>query len=501
MTIREKIEKDISAESAAVCRARYFRPLEESCRFGEPPPSSAGDDLAYRAAFVASTFYTAGDGPNDSPDPITGSEVETCELYRETAAKASLYLGLCKAETGLSLPDDVLEKRRRELRDLKTQTFELADRLEASGYAAYRQTPFSLWHFYVHSRHLERIPNFRRVHVLPYVSAMIRAPMLSSVESFLERNPFCRFWTFTTGARCAVLDVRERLRYLHRKISTLNGQPFMKSAGLEIVFRSSELGSPETRPDGSICGAGGSLERENGQVFFHPHAHCIVLPKKGYISPRRWDGIIKNVWRFWVHHWDAGASVANARECVKYVTKPGDMLKLSGEELAALAAQLRRMKLVQPSGILADEIAGRKLRGERLIRIKTPDGRVFKSVPDWNRQRKQTEEEKHAAAARKLSAEKPDPQTRIVARLLPAIGPAGVKEPRVIVMTSGALDVALLCRHAAVGPLIEATRAEFLAGVRIRVHTCTSTVLPGLEVDAISSWKPPDGAELAGFAR
>jgi hypothetical protein len=412
-------------------------------------------------------------------------------VLEETAGKSSLYLGLCKAQTGDTIPDEVLEQRRSDTVQLREMSHEIAGRLEANGFSAYRDDKFSLYHFYVHSGFLDKIPSFRRVIIVPYIAAMTRASMLSAAEFFIEQNPFSRFWTFTSGKRCNVLQVRKRLQDMHRKISLLNYEPFMKEAGLQIVLRSSELGTPETDRHCSTLNNSGEIEQQNGEFLFHPHAHCIVHLSKGFINRKKWDNIIEKVWAYWVDHWDAGKVIGNVRECLKYVTKPGEMLKLPGADLAELAKQLRRLKLAQPMGVLAEQIKERRESGLRLIRQKTPDGLVLAEVKDWNKLPATTQEEKDRIAAMKLDVHQEKPMTRVVSRLLPAIGPSGVKEPRVVVMTNERLDVALLRLHPAIAPVIACSVDEYFAGLAIRVHTCTSTVLPGLDILELSSWKPP----------
>ncbi len=419
--------------------------------------------------------------PDERPDLVA----------EETNEKASLYLGLCKQHTGETIPEDVLQQRRTDSVKLLEMSHEIAGRLESEGFKAYRDDQFSLYHFYVHSNHVEKIPQFRRVVIVPYVAAMTRSNMLTAAEYFVENNPFCRFWTFTSGSRCNVLQIRERLQKLHRKVSLLNSAPFMIEAGLEIVLRSSELGTPETGEECSTWNISGEIEQENGEFLFHPHAHCIVSLRKGFIKKEKWSLILKQVWEFWGDQWDEGKGINNVRECLKYVTKPGEMLKLPTATLAELAKQLRRLKLAQPMGLLAEQIKARKEARKKLIRCATPDGPVLRDVINWNLAPVMSDDMKDRLAARRLDVSSPKDMLRIVSRLLPSIGPAGVKEPRVVVITNRALNVAELRQHPAVAPVIACSEDEFFAGRAIRVHTCTSTVLPGLDIFEISSWKPP----------
>lgn len=395
-----------------------------------------------------------------------------------------LYTEICKAETGLPVPADLVEKRARQKRILKEQTLMLATKLEKEGIAAYRDSQYWFYQFYVHSGFLEEIPAFRRIMLLPAVAAAVRAPMLSAVEAFVERNPFCRFWTFTSGERVPVSGLRKRIRYLHRKLSDLNAQPFMQALGVEIVFRSTELGTPECDAKNKRLAMRkwGRFERgANGELFFHPHAHCVVFLRKGRVSAEKWEALFHQIWAFWVHQWDGGKRgesgvIRNARECVKYVIKPAEMLKFTGPELAAVHRALSRLKLAQPMGSLADEIKARKEAGKRLVRVPVGkgEGRVFRDVTDWNR--------KGEVSPKPVDESKPAQQKavfRVVSRCLPCVGPAGIKEPKVVIMASYPLTALLAASHPVVAHLKAATLEEFLGGSAISVHTCTSTVPKG----------------------
>lgn len=465
---------------------------------------------AYRDAYRAKHYQQGDDNP-DAAQTAAGAIIERWNLIgmkvvelsdlgeterverleSDTMAKGSLYLGLCKQQTGETIPDDILEERRSNAVKLIDLSHEIAGRLESQGFEAYRKDQFSLYHFYVHSNHLERIPAFRRVIIVPHVAAMTRNQMLSAAEFFVENHRFCRFWTFTSGRRCKVLEIRQRVKDMHRKLSKLNNQAFMLDAGIEIVLRSTELGTPEEKTDCSTWNNFGEIEEEDGEFYFHPHAHCIVALHKGFINKEKWDLVLKSVWDFWGDQWDDGSVISEVRECLKYVTKPGEMLKLPAATLAELALQLRRLKLAQPMGALADEIKAREANKLRIIRTSTPDGPVLREVFNWNLMPALTDEMKDRIAAEKLSGKKERPFTRVVSRMLPAIGPAGVKEPRVMIMTNETLKVASLRAHPAIAPVIACSQDEFFAGLAIRVHTCTSTVLPGLDILELSSWKPP----------
>jgi len=416
------------------------------------------------------------------------------------------YFANAIEETGQSTTDEKQLEMVRRFEEIESQSHTLAERLESTGIPAYRQTPFGLWSYAIHSRNIRKIPAFRRVCILPYVAWQMRGPMVSALEYFLEKHPYCRFLTFTSGKRVPLRIpaygpaeplLRDRIAYLNRKISRLNAQPFMKAAGLEIVFRSDEFGTPETDENGNLKGDAGSIERDpDGTIWLHPHCHCVAWPKKGFIPPKKWAQLLKQIWAFWVHHWEEGGAIQTARECCKYVTKPAEMLKLSAAELAELYRQTRRMKLVQPLGALAAEIKAREEKNERLIKKATPngEGRVYFEIKNWNKLRARTRAEKDFEEGKKFDAKEAGFFFRIMSRSVPSFCGAGLKECRVTIMATR-FDEEKIRAHPDIAALIEATADAWAAGVFIRVHTCTPTVRPGPPPESESQRLLPVAAE------
>ena len=64
--------------------------------------------------------------------------------------------------------------------------------MRLAGFDAFRDTPFRVYIIIsVHSGHVEKLPAFRRCMFIPYVAKQVRGPMLSALEYWLERHPFC----------------------------------------------------------------------------------------------------------------------------------------------------------------------------------------------------------------------------------------------------------------------------------------------------------------------
>lgn len=294
---------------------------------------------------------------SDEANPISAARAE---IIRQAEFD---YAADCTAETGAAVSPEQYEKMQKNRRKLTAMTEQIAARLKVMNIAATRPDAVKCWAYWVHSQHMEELPAYRRICILPTVAASIRAPKLAALEYWLDRHEYARFWTFTTGERCRLRGVdglEARLKWLTRKLSKLNHA--LARYGVEIVFRSVEFGGLEkkTHPASERMEGGGLDWTEDGSPLFHPHAHCVVIAHFGY-NPARWQEVTQMVRDFWRRggarlHCDFGEIIGNARECCKYVTKPGDLLKLSDADLAELFEITYRAKLCHPMGSLAREI-------------------------------------------------------------------------------------------------------------------------------------------------
>jgi len=473
-------------------------------------------------------------GESDDTTPIaTPYPAARIAQHRRFSDAEAEFAKVCDDETGMAVSPEEWERQKAERSEIRRQSHVLAHMLETAGVVAYRDDAFQLWIWHVHSLTAEKIPNFRRICFLPYVAAMVRSSKLAALEFFLQRHPFSRFWTFTSGQRVGIDELGERVSELTGRLNTLNKE-LIRRYGVEIIFRSTELGSVEfdaaLRPQADP----GSIEfDEKGDPLFHVHAHCVVHSRVGYITPKKWDEMIAWVWSHWGDHWDAGKIIRDARECCKYVTKPGDMLKLTAPQLARVEAQLHGKRIVAALGTLRVEIKARREAGKCLRRKRTRDGMIWREAFDhnkhfaddlaeqeadfarygaaadcaehvsaWNRWKAKG---RHAAADMKLVAEPMKKAAaafcRVLARLAPAAGPRRVKEPRVIVGGTF-LDRSAIMNHPLVTRLWSQTVQAFEAGRAISVHTGTPTG----ETDAMEFMaevaerlEPPEKLALAGL--
>jgi hypothetical protein len=281
-----------------------------------------------------------------------------------------VYLEICKAQTGRELPAEVQERSNEARRLLLAQSYRIADALVSEGIPSYGPSNLSL--VGVLSGLVVELPDFRNIVFIPSVAQRKRHKMLKHLEYFMQEHPFARMWVFTSGDRVPLSGVRERIAELHRRLSKLNAEPFLRAAGIEIVFRSTELG--EVTRDAS------------GSATFHIHSHVIVDLKRK-LSKDDWSHVLGAVRKWWKHHFADSKQIHQAREACKYVVKPGDLDKLSAPELAQLHHQLFRLHMVQCLGSLKDQ--KKQIEETRTRLIKLPEGLEsrWKMVAEWNQSR------------------------------------------------------------------------------------------------------------------
>lgn len=288
----------------------------------------------------------------------------------DLSAAERVFLEICKAQTGRELPEDIKERQNEARALLLAQSYRIADALESQGIRAYGPSKLSL--VGVLSGEVVELPDFRNIVFIPSVAQRKRHKMLKHLEFFMQEHPFSRMWVFTSGDRVPLEGVRERITWLHRRLSKLNAQPFFQALGVKIVFRSTELG--EVRRD------------ESDKATFHIHAHVIVhLEKK--LSKERWSELLRNVRDWWKHHFSDAKCIQQAREACKYVVKPGDLDQLTDAELAELHHELFRLHLVQCLGSFKDQRKDIEDTKRRLVRVPAPVSSRWELVADWNRGR------------------------------------------------------------------------------------------------------------------
>ncbi|RRJ96748.1 hypothetical protein Ga0100231_023490 [Opitutaceae bacterium TAV4] len=441
---------------------------------GETPASISDTGALYRVSDADETEYA------------TVEELRSHELVKQAQLRLD---DLLEGETGVLISPEVYAKRTMEREKLLNQACIIINGLRRAGIEGMRDDAWKMWRVGIHSREWEELPSFRRIMLNPYMAAMARASKLAAVEYFLAfHEPWrYRMWTFTSGDRCKVDQLKERCRWMFRRISKLNAKLKKRFPGVEIVFRATEFGTLETE---GKRGSGGDIQRRGRHIFYHPHCHCIVYVSRPFMSEGVWGLLIDYIHSFWKRngeriHWDAGKLIGSARELVKYVSKPGDMCWLAEHrpnELGALYHALEGMRLLEPLGELRRQICARKKAGLTLARRTTDDGSIWLNVLDTNRSpmtRRRIDEtdtafdqyRKDVGAFRfidRLAGAAGEAVQEVVKLCMPTARASRVKEPTVLVMGNMAKpDLAKVFEHPLVMRTYKRTREAWLAGKRL----------------------------------
>lgn len=340
--------------------------------------------------------------PDDAGSRASATGTDGCAYLSQGER---VYLEIVAAESGREIPAEAFQKKQAERALLMAQSIHIADMLESVGVKAYGESKLTMVGLL--SGIEEPLVDFRNIVFIPAVAKRKRNRMLGDLEYFIQNHPFSRMWVFTSGDRCPIDAVADRIKEVHRRISKLNAKPFMKAAGVSIVFRATELGS---------------IQRVGGKPTFHIHCHAIIhMGRK--LGKDAWSLLLGKVREWWQFHFADARKIEMAREACKYVVKPGDLLELTGPELKALYEQLFKLHLVQALGPLRDQRKDREETDLRFHRVKSPLGSRLETVPNWNNRPAIQAESNHS----------PLPDT-ILATLVPAPYFSRITEPAVIVM-------------------------------------------------------------------
>jgi hypothetical protein len=472
-------------------------------------------------------------GPNGRP-------VSVEQLRAEAEQRMPDYLRISARNSGQIMAPAAKAKRDAEKAEQRRLDQAIIDKLNAGGLdlRGGRQM------YFVHlcSGEVEVIPATPSCNFLPSAAARKRNPLLRHVGYFMGHfyrpdeayiaskgrrgraparvcGPELRMWVVDNGVDVTVEKVRAACQDLSRQISNLNAEEWFKALGLEIVWRSTELGSMtstakprkkdgqwgvESVHDGRVqwfpCEDEGTakeyartllatlaklegFEKRNkdGKWLYHPHAHLIVKMHRK-LTPDEWTTMLRRVQAFFPGRFQESGAIRKQREVCKYFAKHTDLERHSPAELVALYHAMHRLHLAQPMGELKREIRMFKDHKKRLAAVSGEDGGAaqLQIVNNWNAHadgEKDEDVEKMEEAA-KLDSDG-TPCNVLVARLSPMPDSQGVYEPVALVagLTVPVRDFieSKPCLEAARGAAWDAWQAgRALAAVSLDTTTVTA---------------------------
>jgi hypothetical protein len=305
-------------------------------------------------------------------------QTSTDNLKRQVGS----YPKIASELSGVSCDPDKWEKGKSQNQKLLDQSYLIADKMHGVKYQVEGKTETfraydesqDLHLFGLYSKEYVKLPNFRPIGIIPHVARKKRNNASKELEYFLDNNQNCRTWTMTTGKRCSIVELPQRLEWLHAKFGRVNQQPFMKKLGAKFVFRATEFGEIAQSDDG---------------LSFHPHTHALLCMDRK-LNKYDWATLLCKIKTYFVYHSQDCGRIRNAREMVKYCAKPSDLEHLTGQELIALHGIIRSKRMYEFLGQLRTQRQMHKRENLRLIRRKGKlrttrnwVGGVKEKLPRW----------------------------------------------------------------------------------------------------------------------
>lgn len=267
--------------------------------------------------------------------------------------------------------EDNAEKRKHLADQTKSLAFKLNEGYQVHGLGWSRRVnlnPYQyqdLYIFGLHSKQFKKLDGYKNINFLPSVAQKNRSSKTKEMELFLKHNKNSRMWTFTAGVRCNLRQLKAKCKWMHRKLSKLNDQPFMKNLGARFVFRATEFGE--------LASIG------QDDISLHPHMHAMMHLQR-YLSPNDWSYLLARIQAFWgVYCKDCG-KIRNSRELVKYCVKPSDLDGLNNEQLIKLYNETNGLRLWES---LRDFRKMRRTIREEKQKVVMRKG-IPRLVPNWN---------------------------------------------------------------------------------------------------------------------
>lgn len=236
--------------------------------------------------------------------------------------------------------------------ELEGQTERLADLLEAAGVQARMKSDVVA--ISAVTGIVTELNSWRPVRFLPAVAARDRRPILNALRYWLENEAaypqYIRYAVVTSGDLVPAFgDLRKALKDLARRVSKWANEA-SERFDVEVHFRGSEF----TRKTAAERGLADRYPAD--LVLYHVHANVLFEPRK--VFPKEGAG----TWAEFLSwsreklgaHWNDCGRIEDAREIVKYVVKPGELLEgeqpLQSDEAKWLHESLFRLNLAQPLG-------------------------------------------------------------------------------------------------------------------------------------------------------
>lgn len=222
--------------------------------------------------------------------------------------------------------------------ELTHQTRMIAMKLEAAGWNPRRSDAGDVVSIGLLTGSVIRDGGWRNTNLLPIVAKRNRADVLAAFGLWLDETPearkYARYCVITSGPRCPLPDLPDRLATFNRRIS-------------KFVERASDRWDVHTQ----LVALEVTFERgTDGIPTCHLHANVVYWPKRA-LGSERWVAFLDWMRKhFSVSQIEDAGALDDPEEVVKYSLKPGEVMQLTSDETRFLAETLHRKQLVRTTG-------------------------------------------------------------------------------------------------------------------------------------------------------
>ena len=225
--------------------------------------------------------------------------------------------------------------------------------------------------------------SYRNCNIIPVMQSRNVHDMLQHVAYWMDNGRPAwtrRMWVISNGFQKLDLYRRNHQAFT-RRISRLAADPYLKEKGVRLVYYTIE---------NTLHHLGRVPVRDR----LNHHAHVLVdcarrLPKA------EWLALIQYVRAQFPKGYVHDGAIRNAKELVKYVFKPSELLKLSGKRLAFLFREMKGLRFYIPLGEMREFRGFLTRERMKLRKVRCQGEREWRLLPKFECHRSSMEGRTH----------------------------------------------------------------------------------------------------------
>lgn len=364
---------------------------------------------------------------------------------------------LWKDTIGHEISQEEWDKSEGESNQLKSQSEQIAKRLEGQGITAKTETQTAV--IGICTGVIETVKSYRNTNIIPVMQSKNVHGISKHVKYFADNadKKQLRMLVISNGW-VPLSEYREAHKKFTRMISKFAAHERLKAHGVELVYYNIE----------------NTIKRgDNGEPELNMHSHVLYKSTKRF-GPKKWLAFIKWCVMQFPKGYLHDGKIKNVQECVKYVFKPAEFNALSDPELAELFHQTFGLKFFHPLGEI--RAFRRELEEAKLKLVKVPPKGITEAAGEAETDWQWCIMEKAKAKTRDGSDESgEDVDNVLMAITNPSPKFSNQFEPCLVVHNFDG-DIEALIKQEGIQDIVDKAREIWAARAASMRHTTTTTV-------------------------